>query len=83
MNLIKILIYLLLFLELYGFGFFNEYKNILNLNDDFLPIKEFFIEGFITPFKNLEIKKLTSLHSPYYVIYLLVQFYRILEIYDN
>lgn len=87
MDLIKFLIYLLLFLEIYGFGFFNENHKELQIDCvDNLPLKPLLIDGFLDPIKNVYYlltfngqkckKRSKSIGSPYFVINLLYQLHR-------
>jgi hypothetical protein len=86
MDLVKFIIYLLLFLEIYGFGFYTQNYQELKLEDvDFLPLKPFLIDGFIMPFKSIltlnknKKKSFNSIGSPYFAINLLVQLYNMVE----
>lgn len=93
MDLIKFLIYVLLFLEIYGFGFFTQNKDELNIEcmDD-LPLKPLFVDGFMNPFRNVyslltfnfsNYKKTKSIGSPYFVINLIFQFHKFFENYNS
>ena len=92
MDLIKLIIYLLLFFELYGLGFYTQYHKELNLDNlDYLPLKPLLVDGFVDPFKRFysvitfnPIKsqpkiKPNLFSSPYSVISFLLQCHKLFE----